>query len=121
MKVGLYMAGTMFTETLYREVPEARNWEQRDQNNHWVPYGLQTFRHYACPNEPAYREYLKRALKIGVQELHADEIAFSSDSKRMFASTGAEPVWDMAKIEPILFFLDMTMDSLDTSSAGLTG
>ena len=32
MKVGLYMADTMFTETLYRDVPEARNWEQRDQN-----------------------------------------------------------------------------------------
>src|SRR5947209_8407822 len=54
MKVALYMAGTMFTETLYREIPEARNWEQRDQNNQWVPYGIQTYRHYACPNEPAY-------------------------------------------------------------------
>ncbi len=63
MKVALYMAGTMFTETLYREVPEAKNWEQRDQNDLWVPYGIQTFRHYACPNEPAYREYLKRILR----------------------------------------------------------
>jgi hypothetical protein len=78
MKVDLYMAGTMFTETLYHEVPEARNWEQRDQNNHWVPYGIQTFRHYACPNEPAYREYLKRILKIGVEELHADQISFDN-------------------------------------------
>jgi len=78
MKVSLYFAGTMFTETLYREVPEAQTWEQRDQYDHWVPYGIQTFRHYACPNEPAYREYLKRILKIGVEELHADEIAFDN-------------------------------------------
>jgi hypothetical protein len=78
MKVGLYFAGTMFTETLYREVPEARDWEQRDQNDQWVPYGIQTFRHYACPNEPAYREYLKRILKLGVEELRADEIAFDN-------------------------------------------
>ncbi len=78
MKVGLYMAGTMFTETLYREVPKARDWEQRDQNGQWVPYGMQTFRHYACPNEPAYREYLKRVLKIGIKELRADEIAFDN-------------------------------------------
>jgi hypothetical protein len=78
MKLGLYMAGTMFIETLYREIPEARNWEQRDQNGQWVPYGMQTFRHYACPNEPAHREYLKRVLKIGVEELHADEIAFDN-------------------------------------------
>jgi len=78
MKVSIYMAGTMFVETLYREVPEAEGWEQRDQNNRWVPYGGQTFRHYACPNEPAYREYLKRILKIGIEELHADEVAFDN-------------------------------------------
>jgi hypothetical protein len=78
MKVALYMAGTMFTETLYHEIPEAKNWEQRDQNDRWVPYGIQTYRHYACPNEPAYREYLKRILRIGVEELHADEISFDN-------------------------------------------
>jgi hypothetical protein len=78
MKVSVYVGGTMFTETLYREVPEARNWEQRDQNGHWVPYGTQTYRHYACPNELAYRAYLKRVLKIAVEEVHADEIAFDN-------------------------------------------
>jgi len=78
VKVALYMAGTMFTETLYHEIPEAKNWEQRDQDNKWVPYGIQTFRHYACPNEPAYREYLKRIVKIGIQEVHADEIDFDN-------------------------------------------
>ncbi|MGA2798423.1 MAG: alpha-amylase family protein [Thermoguttaceae bacterium] len=78
MKVALYMGGTMFTETLYREIPEAKNWEQRDQNDRWVPYGIQTYRHYACPNEPAYREYLKRILRIGVEDLHADEISFDN-------------------------------------------
>jgi len=78
MKVALYMGGTMFTETLYHELPEARNWEARDQDNKWVPYGMQTYRHYACPNEPAYREYLKRILKIGIEEVHADEIDFDN-------------------------------------------
>lgn len=78
MKVDLYMGGTMFTETLYRELPEARNWEQRDQNDHWVPYGIQTFRHYACPNEPAYRDYLKKILKFAVEDVHADQITFDN-------------------------------------------
>jgi len=78
IKVGLYIGGTMFTETLYHELPEAKNWEQRNQDNHWVPYGLQTYRHYACPNEPAYRDYLKRVLKIGVEELHADQLLFDN-------------------------------------------
>lgn len=78
MKVSLYVGGTMFTETFYRESPQGEYWEQRDQWNRWVPYGIQTYRHYACPNEPAYREYLKRVLKVGIQELHADEIAFDN-------------------------------------------
>lgn len=78
IKVGLYIGGTMFTETLYHEIPEAKNWEQRNQDNHWVPYGSQTFRHYACPNEPKYRDYLKKILKIGVEDLHADQIVFDN-------------------------------------------
>jgi hypothetical protein len=78
MKVSIYMAGTMFTETLYRELPEARNWEQRDQWGRPVTYGTQTFRHYPCPNEPAYRDYLKRIIRIGVEEVKADEIAFDN-------------------------------------------
>lgn len=78
MKVDLYVGGTMFTESLYHELPEAKNWEQRDQNNQWVPYGLQTFRHYACPNEPAYRDYLKKVLKFAVEQVHADQISFDN-------------------------------------------
>jgi hypothetical protein len=78
MKVSVYMAGTMFTETLYRELPEAREWEQRDPDNHPVPYGSQTYRHYACPNEPKYRDYLRRILRVAIEEIHADEIAFDN-------------------------------------------
>jgi Beta-galactosidase len=78
MKVGLYFAGTMFIETLYREVPDAKIWEQRDQHDRWVSYGSQTYRHYACPNEPAYRDYLKPILKIAVERVKADEIALDN-------------------------------------------
>jgi hypothetical protein len=78
MKVSLYMGGTMFTETLYRELPEAKSWEQRDQWDRWVAYGSQTFRHYACPNEPHYRDYLKRVIRIGIEEFHVDEFAFDN-------------------------------------------
>lgn len=78
MKVSLYVGGTMFVETFYRETPAAASWEQRDQWNQPVTYGQQTYRHYACPNEPAYRDYLRGVLQIAVQELHADEIAFDN-------------------------------------------
>jgi hypothetical protein len=80
MKVSVYVAGTMFIETLYREVPEAKSWEKRDCWNHWIPYGIQTFRHFPCHNQPGYREYMKRVLRVGIQELHADELAFDQVS-----------------------------------------
>jgi hypothetical protein len=78
MKVSLYVGGTMFVETLYKEVPEAESWEQRDSFGQPVPYGGQPFRHFACPNEPAYRAYIKRVLDIAVNEFHADELAFDN-------------------------------------------
>ena len=79
MKVSLYMAGTMFVEPFYREVPEAKDWEQRDQWGHWVPYTqTQTWRHYPCPNEPLYRAYLKRVLDVAVKDIRADQIVFDN-------------------------------------------
>jgi hypothetical protein len=79
MKVSLYVAGTMFIETFYREVPEAEQWEQRDQNNRPVPYmQTQTFRHYACPNDLNYRAYLKKVVRVGVQDVKADQIFFDN-------------------------------------------
>ena len=78
LKVSLYFGGTMFIETFYKETPEAKNWEQRDYQNQPVPYGSQTFRRYACPNEPAYRDYLQKILAVAINELHADEIAFDN-------------------------------------------
>jgi glycosyl hydrolase family 42 (putative beta-galactosidase) len=79
MKVSLYVAGTMFIESFYREVPGAEGWEQRDQVNRAVPYSdTQTYRHFACPNEPAYREYLKKVLDVGIQQFKADEFFFDN-------------------------------------------
>ena len=79
MKVSIYVAGTMFVESFYREVPEAAGWEQRDQNGRPVYYSdTQTYRHFACPNEPKYREYIKKVLRIGLEEVKADQIFFDN-------------------------------------------
>jgi hypothetical protein len=80
MKVSLYVAGTMFTETLYHEVPEAESWEERDCWNHWIPYGIKTYRHFPCHNQPGYREYLQRVMRVGIEEIKADELAFDQIS-----------------------------------------
>jgi len=79
MKVSLYVAGTMFVETFYREVPEAENWEQRDQIGRAVPYfDTQTFRHFPCPHEPAYRDYIKKVLDIGIEKVKTNQIFFDN-------------------------------------------
>jgi hypothetical protein len=79
MKVSVYVGGTMFVETFYRETPEAVQWEQRDQLNHPVYYiETQTYRHFACFNEPKYDEYVKRVLKIAVEQVKADQIFFDN-------------------------------------------
>jgi hypothetical protein len=79
MRVSLYVGGTMFVETFFQETPAAKDWEQRDGDNRPIPYiPTQAFRHYASVHEPAYREYLKKVLRVAVQEVHADEIFFDN-------------------------------------------
>ncbi len=79
VKVSLYVAGTMFVEALYREIPEAVQWEQRDQLNRPVYYSdTQTYRHFACFNEPKYKDYLKKVVRIGVEQIKADQIFFDN-------------------------------------------
>jgi len=79
MKVSVYVAGTLFIEPFYSELPEAENWEQRDQDGKWIPYsGTQTFRHFACHNEPAYREYIKKVLKVGVDSVRTNQFFFDN-------------------------------------------
>ncbi len=78
MKTSLYIGGTMFIETFYRENPAARDWERRDQAGKWIPYGTQTFRHYACVNEPAYRDYIKQVIRYAIEEVGTDEVFFDN-------------------------------------------
>ena len=80
MLVSLYVGGTMFIETFYRETPEAVSWEQRDQYDRPVPYlvDTQTFRHHPCPNEPAYRNYIKKVLKVGIDSVGANQFFFDN-------------------------------------------
>lgn len=80
MKVSVYVGGSMFIETFYRETPEAVNWEQRDQYGRPVPYlvGTQTFRHMPCPNSRGYRNYIKKVLDVGIDSVKTDQFFFDN-------------------------------------------
>lgn len=77
IKVGGYVGGTMMYETLFNEVPEARDWMQTDEWGHPIYYSRdQTFRYAACRNAPGYQAYIQKVLRTGIQNLHYDMIHF---------------------------------------------
>ena len=76
MRVGGYVGSSMMGETFYSEEPEARNWEQIDERGRPIYYHDQTFRHAACRNNPGYRAFLQKVLRLGIQDLKLDLIHF---------------------------------------------
>jgi hypothetical protein len=77
LRVGGYVGATVFYETLEAEEPESKDWKQIDELGHPVYYAPeQTFRYMACRNNPGYLAYIKKVLKVGVQDLRMDMIHF---------------------------------------------
>jgi len=83
MRISVYVGGTLFADTFFKEVPEARNWLRIDQSGHPITYsGYQMFRYFACLNHPDYRAYIKKVLDIALYEVEADEIFFDNQILR---------------------------------------
>jgi hypothetical protein len=76
IKVMGYIGATMMYETFYKEEPDARNWEQVDERGRPMYYGEQTFRHAACRNNPGYRAFIQKVLRLGIEDLKLDMIEF---------------------------------------------
>jgi hypothetical protein len=78
LKVGGYVGGTLFYETLEAEEPASKDWKQVDEFGHPIYYvdPSQTFRYMACRNNPGYLAYIKRVVKVGVEDLRMDMIHF---------------------------------------------
>ena len=83
MKISVYVGGTMFSDSFFKEVPEAVNWTRRDQSGDAITYsGFQLWRYFPCLNNPDYLEYVKRVLDIAVEDIEADEIFFDNQILR---------------------------------------
>ena len=77
LKVGGYVGATLFYETLEVEEPASKDWKQIDEFGHPIYYNPgQTFRYMACRNNPGYLAYIKKVVKLGVQDLRLDMIHF---------------------------------------------
>ena len=80
IRVGVYVGSTVAYETFLLEKPEAEQWFVPDYMGRPVFYAEQTFRKRVYFMHPGYREYMKRVLRLAVEELGVDEIDFDNTS-----------------------------------------
>lgn len=80
IRVGLYVGSTIGYETFLLEKPEAQEWFVPDYFGKPVIYDDQTFRKRVYFMHPGYVEYIKRVVRMGVEDLKADLIHFDNTS-----------------------------------------
>jgi len=80
LRVGVYVGSTIVYETFLAEKPEAAEWFAPDFLGRPVVYGDQTFRKRVYFMHPGYREYMKRVLRVALEDLRADLIHFDNTS-----------------------------------------
>lgn len=81
---------SLFIETFFREVPEARDWVQIGVEGRPIEYGERMpgkpiewagnhyFRWRGCPGNPDFLNYLKRAVDVAVKDMKADVVYFDN-------------------------------------------
>lgn len=80
IRVGVYIGSTIAYETFLAEKPEAADWFVPDFLGKPVFYDDQTFRKRVYFMHPGYREYMKRVLRLAVEDLKVDDIDFDNTS-----------------------------------------
>jgi hypothetical protein len=80
IRVGLYVGSTIAYETFLAEEPSAQQWFVPDYLGRPVIYGNQTFRKRVYFMHPGYVNYIKRVVRMGVEDLKADLIHFDNTS-----------------------------------------
>jgi hypothetical protein len=91
IKIGTYIGGTIFAETLLREVPEAKQWIRLDEHGDPIRYGEQTYRYRPDFNHPGYVEFMKRVIRVAVEDIHTDLIHFDNHALIAPPWTGNTP------------------------------
>jgi hypothetical protein len=80
IRVGVYVGSTIMYETFLLEKPEAKEWFVQDYLGKPVTYPGETYRKRVYFMHPGYREYIKRVLRVAIEDLQADLIHFDNTS-----------------------------------------
>ncbi len=82
IKVGVYVGSTFGYEHFLLEKPEAKEWIVPDYRGEPVTYGSQLFRKRPYFMHPGYREYIKKVLRIAIEDFKADLIHFDNPANQ---------------------------------------
>jgi len=82
LRVGVYVGSTLGYETFLLEKPEARKWIVPDFLGQPVVYGDQTFRKRVYFQHPGYKAYMKKVVRIAIEDLKVDLIHFDNSSNQ---------------------------------------
>lgn len=80
IRVGVYVGSTIMFETFLVEKPEAKAWFAPDFQGKPLVYPGQPFRQRVYFMHPGYREYIKRVIRLAVEDLGVDLIHFDNTS-----------------------------------------
>ncbi len=82
LRVGVYIGSTIAYETFLREKPDAESWFVPPYLGRPVFYSGQPFRKRVYFMHPGFRDYMKRVLRIAIQDMKVDLIHFDNTSNR---------------------------------------
>jgi glycosyl hydrolase family 42 (putative beta-galactosidase) len=99
LKVGVYVGSTIGYETFLVERPDSKEWFVPDYLGQPVIYGNQTFRKRVYFMHPGYIEYIKRVLRIAIEDLNVDLIHFDNTSMQA---------------EPVIFYHPLAVENFRT-------
>ena len=92
IRVGVYIGSTIAYETFLAEKPEAADWFAPDFLGKPVFYDDQTFRKRVYFMHPGYRDYMKKVLRLAVEDLKVDDIDFDNTSMQARAPIFQHPL-----------------------------
>jgi len=93
LRVGVYIGSTIGYETFLLEKPEAEEWFVPDYMGNPVRYGeTQTFRKRVYFMHPGFIDYMKRVVKIAIEDLKVDLIHFDNTGGRAIQSVFHHPM-----------------------------
>lgn len=76
IKVGLYIGGTIFADTLAHDVPASRAWIAYDENGQPIRYS--SYRYVPDFDNPAFVAYMKTIVRLAITTVHPDMLHFDN-------------------------------------------